>query len=98
MTDSRQAAWPLWEVFVRSRNGLAHKHAGSIHAVDATMALQAARDVYTRRSEGTSLWVVRSTDIVASDPADNDALFEPAGDKIYRHPTFYEVPEGVKNI
>lgn len=97
MSDTRQA-WPLWEVFVRSRNGLAHKHAGSIHAVDATMALQAARDVYTRRGEGASLWVVRSTDIVASDPAEAGALFEPAGDKIYRHPTFYEVPEGVKNI
>ena len=97
MTAGR-AEWPLWEVFVRSRNGLAHKHAGSVHAVDAEMALQAARDVYTRRGEGTSVWVVRSTDIVASDPADKDALFEPAMDKIYRHPTFYEIPEGVSNI
>jgi ring-1,2-phenylacetyl-CoA epoxidase subunit PaaB len=97
MTAPR-AEWPLWEVFVRSRNGLAHKHAGSVHAVDAEMALQAARDVYTRRGEGTSVWVVRSADIVASDPADKDALFEPAMDKIYRHPTFYEIPEGVSNI
>ncbi len=88
----------LWEVFIRSRNGLAHKHAGSVHAVDAEMALQAARDVYTRRGEGTSVWVVRSADIVASDPADKDALFEPAMDKVYRHPTFYEIPEGVSNI
>ena len=98
MSGPGRAEWPLWEVFVRSRNGLAHKHAGSVHAVDAEMALQAARDVYTRRGEGTSVWVVRSTDIVASDPADKDALFEPAMDKIYRHPTFYEIPEGVSNI
>ena len=97
MTGTRDE-WPLWEVFVRSRNGLAHKHAGSIHAVDAAMALQAARDVYTRRGEGASIWVVRSADIVASDPADKDALFEPAMDKIYRHPTFYDIPEGVTNI
>jgi len=90
--------WPLWEVFVRSRNGLAHKHVGSVHAVDATMALTNARDVYTRRSEGTSIWVVPSAAITASDPADKDALFDPAGDKIYRHPTFYDIPADVKNI
>ena len=90
--------WPLWEVFVRSRNGLAHKHVGSVHAVDAEMALGNARDVYTRRGEGVSIWVVPSTKIVASDPAEKDALFDPPLDKIYRHPTFYEVPDGVKNL
>jgi len=89
---------PLWEVFIRSRNGLAHKHVGSLHAADATMALQAARDVYTRRGEGLSIWVVPSAAIVASDPADKDLLFEPTGSKIYRHPTFYEVPEDVGHL
>ena len=86
---------PLWEVFIRSRNGLSHRHVGSVHAADVTLALQAARDVYTRRLEGVSLWVVRSTDITASDPADAEELFEPARDKVYRHPTFYEVPDEV---
>ena len=89
---------PLWEVFIRSRNGLAHKHVGSVHAADATLALQAARDVYTRRGEGLSIWVVPSNAIVASDPADRDTLFEPTGSKIYRHPTFYEVPDEVGNM
>jgi ring-1,2-phenylacetyl-CoA epoxidase subunit PaaB len=45
------AEMPLWEVFIRNRSGLPHKHCGSVHAADATMALQAARDVYTRRGE-----------------------------------------------
>jgi ring-1,2-phenylacetyl-CoA epoxidase subunit PaaB len=90
--------WPLWEVFIRSKRGLHHKHAGSLHAADAEMAIENARDVYTRRNEGVSIWAVQSTDIVASDPEDADALFEPAKDKIYRHPTFYQVPEGVENI
>lgn len=93
-----EQATPLWEVFIRSRNGLAHKHVGSVHAADATMALQAARDVYTRRGEGLSIWVVPSAAIVASDPAEKDALFEPTGSKIYRHPTFYEVPDDVENL
>ena len=90
--------WPLFEVFVRARAGLDHKHVGSVHAADARMALEHARDVYTRRQEGVSIWVVRSVDIVASDPADSDPFFEPARDKVYRHPTFYVIPDEVKNI
>src|ERR1700722_13053954 len=83
----------LWEVFIRARSGLAHRHAGSVHAADPEMALQAARDVYTRRGEGLSIWVVPSDAIIASDPADRESLFEPAESKIYRHPTFYGVPD-----
>ena len=90
--------WPLYEVFIRSKAGLSHRHAGSIHAADDEMALSNARDTYTRRSEGVSIWVVRSSEIVASDPAENAAFFEPAKDKIYRHPTFYVVPDGVENL
>jgi len=90
--------WPLWEIFVRSENGLAHKHVGSLHAADSEMAVQNARDLYTRRNEGVSIWVVRSSDIVATDPSESDALFAPSEDKTYRHATFYQVPEGVKHL
>ncbi len=90
--------WPLWEVFIRSKQGLDHKHAGSLHAVDAAMAMENARDVYTRRSEGVSIWVVESKYIHASNPDDADALFDPANDKIYRHPSFYELPDEVKHM
>lgn len=90
--------WPLFEVFIRARSGLSHRHVGSVHASDAAMALDNARDVYTRRNEGVSIWVVPSVNITASDPQDSDALFEPAADKVYRHPTFYEIPDDVENI
>jgi ring-1,2-phenylacetyl-CoA epoxidase subunit PaaB len=90
--------WPRWDVFVRARNGLAHRHVGSIHAVDAAMALETARDVYIRRAEGVSIWVVPSKSITASDPSDKTSFFEPMTTKPYRHPTFYDVPEGVKNL
>jgi ring-1,2-phenylacetyl-CoA epoxidase subunit PaaB len=93
-----QNNWPLWEVFIRSKQGLNHKHVGSVHAADAKMALDNARDVYTRRSEGISIWVVESALISASDPNEADALFEPADSKIYRHPTFYKVPEGAGHM
>jgi ring-1,2-phenylacetyl-CoA epoxidase subunit PaaB len=90
--------WPLWEVFIRSQHGLAHKHVGSLHAPDAEMAMNNARDVYTRRNEGVSIWVVPSSSITASSPADKEAFFEPANNKVYRHPTFYPMPEEVKHI
>lgn len=88
----------LWEVFIRAKRGLGHQHVGSLHATDAEMALTHARDVYTRRGEGVSIWVVPSDAISASDPEDKDPFFEPAEDKIYRHPTFYELPDEVGNI
>ncbi len=96
MTDKTQ--WLLWEVFIRSQHGLAHKHVGSLHACDEAMAINNARDVYTRRNEGVSIWVVRSNHIAASSPDDQDALFDPANSKVYRHPTFFPMPEGVGHL
>jgi ring-1,2-phenylacetyl-CoA epoxidase subunit PaaB len=93
-----EAEWPLYEVFVRGRQALAHVHVGSLHAADEQMALRNARDVYTRRNEGVSIWVVRSTDITASSPAEKDPFFAPSGDKVYRHPTFYSIPDDVPHL
>ena len=89
---------PLWEVFIQSKRGLDHKHVGSLHAADAQMAIENARDVYTRRQEGNSIWVVPANAISASQPDDAEMLFDPADDKTYRHPTFYTMPEGAKYI
>lgn len=90
--------WPLWEIFIRSKSGINHKHVGSLHATDAEMAVENARDVYTRRSEGVSIWVVPSSEITASDPEQGEELFEPAENKVYRHPTFYNLPDELKNM
>ena len=92
------ASWPLWEIFVRSKAGLDHKHCGSLHAADPKMAIQLARDVYSRRQEGVSIWAVRSDQIVASDPADKAMYFDPMEDKVYRHPTFYALPKSVDHM
>jgi ring-1,2-phenylacetyl-CoA epoxidase subunit PaaB len=90
--------FPLFEVFIRSKQGLEHKHCGSLHAADAQQALQMARDVYTRRMEGVSIWVVASAQITASLPEDKDDMFDPASDKIYRHPSFYDIPDAVGHM
>ena len=92
------ALTPLWEVFIRPRSGLGHKHVGSLHAADADAALRSARDVYTRREEGNSIWVVRSSDIHASDPDRADENFDPAAQKPYRHPSFYDIPDDVGHM
>jgi ring-1,2-phenylacetyl-CoA epoxidase subunit PaaB len=93
-----RADWPLWEVFVRGRRGLNHVHVGSLHAPDAELALRHARDVYTRRNEGVSVWVVPSAQILASSPDERDEFFAPSGDKVYRHPTFYDVGDDVPHM
>jgi ring-1,2-phenylacetyl-CoA epoxidase subunit PaaB len=90
--------WPLWEIFIRSKQGLDHKHVGSLHAADAQMAIENARDVYTRRMEGISIWVVESKYIHASNPDDAENFYEPAEDKVYRYPTFYDLPDDVKHM
>ncbi len=90
---SNEKLMPLWEVFIRPRSGLNHKHVGSLHAADGELAMQAARDVYTRREEGNSIWVVRAEEILASDPDRAAENFEPAADKVYRHPSFYDIPD-----
>lgn len=95
--DNKQE-WPLWEVFIRSKQGLDHKHVGSLHAADAQMAIENARDVYTRRQEGISIWVVESKYIHASNPDEAGELYDPANDKAYRHPTFYDLPDELTHI
>jgi len=95
MKDSQ---FESWEVFIQSKSGLPHIHAGSVHASDLKMAIQNARDTYTRRSEGISIWVIPTRFIGMTNPNDNDMLFESALSKQYRHPTFYVMPEGAKNI
>jgi ring-1,2-phenylacetyl-CoA epoxidase subunit PaaB len=95
---SKDTQGPLWEVFVQKKSGQPFIHAGNVHAFDKEMALQNARDVYSRRNEATAIWVVPSDQIVASTPEDVGSFFDPSNDKIFRHPTFYQIPDGVKNL
>jgi ring-1,2-phenylacetyl-CoA epoxidase subunit PaaB len=96
--NPQTSPWPLFEIFIRSKQGLDHKHVGSLHAADAQMAIENARDVYTRRMEGVSIWAVESKYITASNPSEAGELYEPAIDKVYRHPTFYNLPDEVGHM
>lgn len=93
-----QQGLPLFEVFIRSNRGLDHRHVGSLHAEDPAQALEYARDVYLRRSEGVSVWVVRSSDITASQESDVEPFLDPMDDKPYRHALHYKLPKEVDNM
>lgn len=95
-SKSTDTQGPLWEVFTQPGDGKPHEHAGSLHAPDAEMALQNARDVYARRREAVNIWVVPSDQITASSPEDSGPFFDPANDKPYRHPQFYNVVRATK--
>src|SRR5690606_29852089 len=93
-----QADWPLFEVFGRSKRGLNHVHVVSLHAADDQMALHNARNLYTRRDVGVSICVVRADAITASSLDEQAPFSAPSGDKVYRHPTFYEIPDNVPHM
>ena len=96
MSDEDQGI--LWEVFIQVKAGRPFKHVGSLHAYDKEMSMKAARDLYTRRNEGNGIWIVKAENIISSDINDGESFFDPSNDKIYRHPTFYKIPDGVKHI
>ncbi len=83
---------------MRGKRGLNHVHVGSLHAADDRMAVRHARDVYTRRNEGVSIWVVRADAVTASSPDEKDPPVRARGDKVYRHPTFYDIPDDVPHM
>ena len=89
---------PIWEVFIQPKIGAPFQHAGNVHATDKEMALQNARELYTRRQEGTCIWVVKTEDIVSSNLEDQTSFFDPAQDKIYRYPTFFKVSKKAKGL
>ncbi len=57
--------WPRYEVFGQDKEGNPHRNVGSVHAVDPEMALQNARDVFVRRPQTTSIWVVPVANILS---------------------------------
>ena len=89
---------PIWEVFLQPKTGASFQHAGNLHATDEEMALQNARELYTRRQEGTCIWVVKTEHIVSSSPEDQSSFFDPADDKVYRYPTFFKISKKAKGL
>ncbi|MEX0303786.1 MAG: 1,2-phenylacetyl-CoA epoxidase subunit PaaB [Leisingera sp.] len=94
MGDRRRKG-PRGEFCPRGRQGGPHRQGGGRHPPRAEGGIKTARDVYPRRNEGVSIWVVEANHISASSPSDKGPLYEPSESKVYRHPTFFDIPEEV---
>jgi len=93
--NTQNSQLKLWEVFTQAKTGKPYEHQGSVHAADAEMAIQNARDVFTRRGGAVSIWVAPSDCFHSTSPDEAGPFFDPGNDKIYRHPQFYKIPKGV---
>jgi ring-1,2-phenylacetyl-CoA epoxidase subunit PaaB len=85
-----------YEVFHQSKSGEPHVHVGAVHASDAALALQYARDQFARRLPCTSLWIVPSDQITATSQAESAAWFDSSTDKSYREASGFPMREIVK--
>src|SRR3954452_8219015 len=76
----------VWEVFRQEKDAAPRRHAGNVRAPDRELAVQYAREFYSRRNESVRLWVVARTDI--SDLSDPD-LLQPPLDRSFKKPGGY---------
>jgi ring-1,2-phenylacetyl-CoA epoxidase subunit PaaB len=79
MSDTQ---WRRFIVFHQAKPGEPHQYSGSVHAPDAELALLNARDVFVRRPECVSLWVVRV-----------DQIFAKTAEELALDPTWLEPKE-----
>lgn len=74
MSDTQ---WPRFQVFHQERRDRPHLNVGTVHAPDAEMALLNARDVFVRRPDCVSLWVVPADQITSRTAQEMEALTLP---------------------
>ena len=91
--------WPRFVVFLQERANTSHQYVGSVHAPDAEMALLNARDVFVRRPNCVSLWVVpaeailmKTAEELAHDLADAHTR-ESAGSAAENYRVFYKLED-----
>ena len=62
LNTTEVAAFPIWEVFTKKKEGDIHLHAGSLSAPDADFAQQFAREHYGQDQECVNMWVATRDD------------------------------------
>lgn len=83
-----------YEVFHQKKRGDQHIHAGIVHAPNAEMALLFAKEQYGRRGLSVNIWVVKTSNVFASDYDDAD-IFETVPEKQYREAGGYKVMDKI---
>jgi len=83
-----------YEVFHQKKRGDQHIHSGIVHAPNAEMALLFAKEQYGRRGLSVNIWVVKTSNVFASDYDDAD-IFETVTEKQYREAGGYKVMDKI---
>jgi ring-1,2-phenylacetyl-CoA epoxidase subunit PaaB len=83
-----------YEVFHQKKRGDQHVHVGIVHAPNAEMALLFGKEQYGRRGLSVNIWVVKTSNVFASDYDDAD-IFETVPEKQYREAGGYKVMDKI---
>jgi ring-1,2-phenylacetyl-CoA epoxidase subunit PaaB len=86
--------WETFEVFHQRKRGDQTVHVGIVHAPDAELAIVFAKEQFARRQKTATVWVVRTSDVYALPPEDED-MFETTPEKMYREAGGYKVRDKV---
>ncbi|MCS6807240.1 MAG: hypothetical protein RML40_06465 [Bacteroidota bacterium] len=87
-----------YEVFHQAKTGGRHTHVGSVHAPNAEMAYIFAKEQFGRRMTTTSLWVVRTTDIVTAEHDEELYTTATAPEKEYRNANIWKVRDKIERF
>ena len=82
--------WETYEVFHQKKRGDQHIHVGIVHAPNPEMALLFGKEQYGRRGISVNMWVVKTSNVFASDYDDSD-IFDTVPEKQYREAGGYKV-------
>ena len=92
---SEHEDWETYEVFHQKKRGDQHLHVGIVHAPNPEIALIFAKEQFGRRRITSNLWVVKSSEILASEYEDAD-IFETTPEKTYREASDYYVMDRIR--
>jgi ring-1,2-phenylacetyl-CoA epoxidase subunit PaaB len=81
MQTRSDTQWPRYQVFQQQREGAPHQDVGSVHAPDPELALYNARDVFVRRPNCVSLWIVPAPAIFSKTAEEIEAEMEDLREK-----------------
>lgn len=89
--------WETYEVFHQKKRGAQHAHVGILHAPNAEMALVLAKEQFARRGTTANLWVVKSSEIMATSYDDED-IFTTTPEKIHREAIAYKNRDAIEKF
>jgi len=89
--------WETYEVFHQRKRGEQHVHVGIVHAPNHEIALIFAKEQYGRRRVTANLWVVKTSDVHATQYEDQD-IWETVPEKTYREASDYYVMDKIRKF